>query len=163
MATPSLSLIVAMASNGVIGRNNELPWHLPKDLRHFKRLTLDHPILMGRKTWESIGRPLPRRRSLVLSRDVDLRLDGAEVFPTIDDALAAVDAAKVFVIGGAALFSATFPRADDLYLTRVHAEPQGDVVWSGFDLADWRRLSAEDHPADEDHGHPFTFEHWQRS
>lgn len=160
--TPPLGLVLAMASNGVIGRGGDLPWHLPKDLKHFKRLTLDHPILMGRKTWDSIGRPLPRRRSLVLSRDPQLAIEGAEVFGTLEDALAATDGQRIFVIGGAALFETTLPKATDLHLTRVHAEVEGDVRLSSLDLDGWRRSSAEDHPADDCHAFPFTFEHWQR-
>lgn len=162
-AQPPLSLILARADNGVIGRHNDLPWHLPDDLKHFKRLTLDHAILMGRKTWQSIGRPLPRRRSLVLSRDPLFSAEGAEVFPQLTSALAAVDGSPIFVIGGAGLFAETLPLADDLHLTRVHAEVEGDVVLDALDLSSWRRLSAEPHPRDERHAHPFTFEHWRRA
>lgn len=151
-----------MASNGVIGRQNDLPWHLPKDLKHFKRLTLDHSILMGRKTWDSIGRPLPKRRSLVLSRDPQLSLQGAEVFTNLDGALAAAAGERLFVIGGAALFAATLPRANEIFLTRVHAEVDGDVVLDDFDLSRWQQLSSTSHDADERHAHAFTFEHWQR-
>ena len=159
---PALSLILARADNGVIGRQNALPWHLPDDLKHFKGLTLDHAILMGRKTWDSIGRPLPRRRSLVLSRDPQLRLDGAEVFADLNSALAAVDGEPIFVIGGAALFVETLPMASDLHLTRVHADVDGDVMLEDLDLTSWQRLSATLHPRDARHAHPFTIEHWRR-
>ncbi len=159
---PSLSLILARADNGVIGRQNALPWHLPDDLKHFKRLTLDHAILMGRKTWQSIGRPLPRRRSLVLSREPQLRLEGAEVFADVASALAAVETSPIFVIGGAALFAETLPMAKDLHLTRVHAAVDGDVVMEPLDLTAWQRLSAEPHPQDVRHAHPFSIEHWRR-
>lgn len=163
LETPPLSLVLAMASNGVIGRGGDLPWHLPKDLKHFKRLTLDHPILMGRKTWDSIGRPLPRRRSLVLSRDPELAIEGAEVFGALNDVLEALQGQRIFVIGGAALFETTLPMATDLHLTRVHADIDGDVRLGSLNLDGWRRLSAENHPIDTRHAHPFTFEHWQRS
>jgi dihydrofolate reductase len=135
-----LSLICAMASNGIIGRNNGLPWHLPEDLRYFKATTMGHSIIMGRKTWESIGRPLPGRTSIVVTRDADYVAEGAKVVYSMQDALRLAESIAVidgteeaFVIGGAALYATAMPIADRFHLTRVHAEVEGDTVLSGFD------------------------------
>lgn len=158
-----LSLILALAKNRVIGRDNDLPWHLPRDLQHFKRLTTGHTLLMGRRTWESIGRPLPKRRSLVLSRNPAFDAVGAEVFPDLTSALDATTAdEQVFVIGGASLFAEALPLADRLLLTRIHAEVEGDVRCPDLGLDAFRRLEHEDHPADERNVHAMTFETWRR-
>ena len=159
-----LTVIAAVAENGIIGRNGDLPWRLPADLRRFKRLTSGHPIVMGRKTWESIGRPLPDRTSIVLTR--------REVFPlpegvlragSLDEALSLVpDAEEVFVIGGEAVYAEALPRADRLHLTSVHASPAGDARFPPLDPASWERVSAEPQEADGRHEHAFTFETWQR-
>lgn len=153
-----ISLIVAMAENRVIGRNGTLPWHLPKDLKRFKKLTVGHSILMGRKTFESIGRPLPKRRSLVLSSDPSYRPPGAEVFGDLATALAATAREpEVFVIGGARVFADTLPLAHRLYLTLVHAAIEGDVRFPELETAAWQLTSEEAHPADAKHAHPFSF------
>lgn len=158
-----ISLVVAMAENRVIGRGNDLPWHLPADLRRFKALTTGHVILMGRRTFESIGRPLPRRRSVVISRNPDYRAAGAEVVGSLDEALArAAGEDEVFVIGGAAIFAAALPRADRIYLTLVHARPPGEVRFPPLDEAEWVVAEEEDHPADERHRWPFTFRRYER-
>lgn len=158
-----LSLILALADNRVIGRDNDLPWHLPRDLKRFKRLTTGHTLVMGRKTWDSIGRPLPRRRSLVLSRDPSFEAPGAEVFADLASALAATVAGEqVFVIGGASLFAEALPRADRLELTWIHAEVEGDVRCPPLALEDFSLIGEEHHPADERHAHAMTFETWQR-
>ena len=158
-----LSLVCALAENGVIGRGGDLPWHLPKDLRRFKRLTTGGVLLMGRRTWESIGRPLPKRRSLVLSRDPRFQPPGAEVFANLDEALEQVAPAKqVFVIGGAAVYAETLPRAQRLYLTRVHADVEGDVYFPGFDPAAFDLVEEEYHEADETHAFPFSFRTYAR-
>ena len=157
-----LSLIAAVARNGVIGRDNDLPWRLSADLRHFRQLTTGHPIVMGRKTWESIGRPLPGRRNIVLSRDPDFVADGAEVFPALDEALGAVaEEEEVFIIGGAALYAGALPRADRLHLTRVDAEVEGDVHFPEFDGDRWVCVSRESHPADERNEYAYAFEVWE--
>ncbi|MEO1369559.1 MAG: dihydrofolate reductase [Acidobacteriota bacterium] len=154
-----LSLIAAVAQNGVIGRDGDLPWRLPKDLRHFKRLTVGHTLLMGRRTWDSIGRPLPERRSIVLSRDAAFSAPGAEVAPGFRAALdLAGDARPLFVIGGHSLYAAALPEATTLELTRVHAEVDGDVTFPDVDWARWRLEWSEEHAADERHAHAFTFE-----
>ncbi|HEY5790823.1 MAG TPA: dihydrofolate reductase, partial [Gammaproteobacteria bacterium] len=123
-----LALIAALDRNRLIGRDNALPWHLPADLQHFKRLTLGKPVLMGRRTWESLGRPLPGRHNIVLSRDPAFRAEGATVVGSLDAALeAAGDAAEAMVIGGAAFYATMLPRARRLYLTEVDGEFDGDA------------------------------------
>ena len=157
------SLLVAMSENRVIGRDGALPWHLPADLKRFKRLTLDHTIVMGRKTFESIGRPLPRRRSLVLSRDPGYRPPGAEAVPSLADALAlAAGEDEVFIVGGARVFAAALEVADRLYLTVVHAEVEGDVRFPEVDLGAWELTGEERHESDARHAFPFTFRCYRR-
>lgn len=157
-APPALVLVAAVADNGVIGRDNRLPWHLPADLAHFRRLTLDRPILMGRRTWESLPGPLARRRHLVLSRDPDFRAAGATVVPSLDAALAAAGSvAELMVIGGASLYAAALPLARRLQLTLVHAEIPGDVRFPPWDPADWRELARATHPVDDRHAFAMTF------
>jgi dihydrofolate reductase len=139
MTAPRLTLIAAVARNGVIGQDNALPWRLPEDLKRFKALTMGHPIVMGRKTWESLGRPLPGRNNIVITRDKNYRAEGASVVHTIDEALvAAQDATEVFVIGGAEIYTITLPRADCLQLTELDADVDGDVRFPTFDRAQWR-------------------------
>lgn len=153
-----VSLIVAAADNGIIGRNGHLPWHLPDDLQRFKAVTLGHAIVMGRLTYESIGRPLPGRRNIVLSRDHDYHAAGVEVAGSLDDALAsAADEEQVFIIGGAALFIEALPIVDRIYLTRVHAAVEGDVSFPNLDAKRWRLVSEEHHAADAAHRHAFSF------
>ena len=149
--------IVAMADNGVIGRGNGLPWHLPDDLKRFKALTMGHAMLMGRKTWDSIGRALPGRRSLVLTRNADWGAPGAERVATLQEAVERAGEATLFVIGGAELFSIAWPVIGRLELTEVHAAPEGDVRLAGFHRADWRETFREPHAADARHAHPFSF------
>ncbi len=158
-----ISLIVAMAENRVIGQDGDLPWHLPADLKRFKRLTVGHTLLMGRKTFESIGRPLPKRRSIVLSRNPDYQAPGAEVTTSLPRALElAAGDDEVFVIGGARVFEEALGAADRLHLTRVHAEVEGDVKLPEFDRGEWRLISEERHEADDRHAFPFTFEVYER-
>jgi dihydrofolate reductase len=143
-----LSLIVAIAANGVIGREGDLPWpRLSADLQHFKRTTMGAPVIMGRRTWQSLGRALPGRRNLVVTRDARRRFDGAESVDSLDTALARVrDAAEVFVIGGKALFEEALARADRLVLTRVQRAYEGDVSFDP-DLAGWRQVTRIELPA----------------
>ncbi len=158
-----LTLIAAVADGGVIGRSNTLPWYLPADLRRFKQLTTGHTVIMGRKTYESIGRPLPNRRNLVISHSKDFRPAGVTVVPSMEDALKlAKDDGAVFVIGGARVFEAALPIADRLELTRVHAAIAGDVFFPPFNPADWTLASEEKHPADDRNQYPYTFETFQR-
>jgi len=152
---PAISFVVARADNGVIGRDNTLPWHLPADLKHFKRLTVGKPVVMGRKTFESIGKPLPGRHNIVLTGDPNWRADGVTVVANLAEAIAAAGldpktrAEEVMIIGGAAVYAEALPIATRVYLTEVHAAPEGDTLLPPFDRARWREVAREDHPADE--------------
>ena len=158
-----LSLLVAVSDNGVIGLDNDLPWHLPKDLQWFKRLTTGRTIIMGRKTFESIGRPLPDRRTIVLTRNDAFSPDGVDTADTIDEAMALAESqAEVFVVGGAAVYHLAFPRAQRLYLTRVRADIEGDVRFPEWRPEEWRLVWEEAHEADERHAYPFVFQQFDR-
>lgn len=159
-----ISMIAAMAHDRVIGLDNQMPWHLPADLAHFKRVTLGKPVLMGRKTFESIGRPLPGRRNLVISRNSDYRADGVEVIDSVDAALVLLgnDVAELMVIGGGHLYGQLLPRADRLYLTRIDLAVEGDTRFPAFDEGDWSCIERESHQPDEKNPHPYRFETWQR-
>ena len=141
-----------MAENRVIGRDGDLPWRLPEDLKHFKRVTLGKPVIMGRKTWDSLYvKPLPGRRNIVVTRNPDFRADGAEATMSVEDALARVaDAEEAVVIGGATLFEDALPVAGRFHLTEVHAAIDGDTFFPAFDRTGWREVSRVDHPADGD-------------
>jgi dihydrofolate reductase len=166
--TLPLSLIVAVADNGVIGHENRLPWHLPAELKYFKAVTLGKPVIMGRKTWDSLGRPLPGRLNLVVSRQTDLTLEGAETFTLLDDAVTRAEswareqgASEVMLIGGAQLFIEALPDADRFYLTRVALEPEGDVYFPEWDEQQWQRVSRDEHPSED--GRPaYALEVWER-
>lgn len=152
-----LSLVAAVADNGVIGRGGGLPWHLPDDLRHFRQVTLGKPVLMGRHTHESIGRALPGRRNLVLSRNAGA-VPGVEFCDSIDQALARCsDAAEVCVIGGAAVYALALPRAALMHLTRVHASVEGDVSFPAVDWSRWHEIERHDHPVDARHAYALSF------
>jgi len=138
-------LVVARADNGVIGRDNKLPWHIPADLKHFKAVTLGAPMVMGRKTWESLPGLLPGRRHLVLTRDPDWRAEGAERVGTPEEAIAAAGTDRFSVVGGAAVFDAFEPLATRVQLTEVHSEPAGDVFIPPFHPARWREVRRERH------------------
>jgi dihydrofolate reductase len=156
-------LIAAVARNGVIGRDNALPWRLKADLAHFRANTLGHPVLMGRKTWESLGKPLPGRRNLVLTHQPGYTAQGAEVFASADEALVATaDAAKVFVIGGAEIYRALLPLAGILLLTEVAADVTGDAHFPAFDHARFKEASRTLHPADTDNEYAFDFVEYRR-
>jgi dihydrofolate reductase len=130
-------LIAAVASNGVIGRDNDLPWRIREDLQHFKQLTLGHVLVMGRKTYDSIGRALPGRRTVVVTRQFDWSADGVEVAHTLDDALKLADGKDLYVAGGGEIYRAALPYADRLELTEVDQSPTGDVTFPAFDRSDW--------------------------
>jgi len=160
-----LVLIAAIARNGVIGRDGTLPWQLPADLARFKQLTTGHTIVMGRKTWESIGRPLPKRTNLILSRTLEAP-PGASVVASLDAAIArARDAGEttLYMIGGARVYAEALPRADRLELTRVDAEVEGDVRFPDWDGRQFECTQFETHPADARHAHAFRFESWRRA
>jgi dihydrofolate reductase len=159
---PIVTLVVAVADSGVIGRDNALPWHLPDDLKRFKQLTLGKPVVMGRKTFESIGKPLPGRQNIVVSRDPNYHRDGITVVQGIDAAVeAAAGAPEVMVIGGAELFRLFLPRATRVHLTRVHGDIDGDVRWPALDHT-WEPVARERHEADERHAYAMTFEVWEK-
>ena len=160
-----ISMIVAMAHDRVIGKDNQMPWHLPADLAHFKRVTLGKPVLMGRKTFESIGRPLPGRRNLVISRNPNYQAEGIEVVGSVEAALALLAGSSVeelMVIGGGHLYAEMLPSADCLYLTQIDLAVEGDTRFPAFDDGQWQRIECESHPADEKNPHPYSFETWQR-
>jgi dihydrofolate reductase len=143
-ARPRVNLIVAWARGGVIGRAGALPWHLPEDLRRFKQITLGHPMIMGRRTWDSIGRPLPGRRSIVVSRNPDWSAAGCETAPGLAQALAlCAGVPEVFVIGGAQLYEHALPLAGRLFVTDIDADFEGNVRFPPLDLSRWRRIGSE--------------------
>lgn len=143
-----VSLIVAVAENGVIGQDGDLPWRIPADLKFFKETTTGHPIVMGRKTYQSIGRALPGRRNIVVTRDPDFASDDIVVVSDFDAALSAAgDAEEVMVIGGAQIYELALPRADKIYLTQVHVAADGDTHFPELDRGIWRETARVDHPA----------------
>jgi len=159
-----LAVIVAAAENGVIGRNNALPWHLPEDLRYFKRVTMGKPIVMGRKTYEAIGKPLPGRTNIVITRNPAFHAEGVDVVSSLEEALelaghiALADGAKeLVVIGGAEIYQAAIPKADRLYITEVHASVEGDATLPPIDWARWLEVSRERHAAQAPNNHDYSF------
>ena len=153
-----VAIIVAADERGGIGRDGGLPWHLPEDLKRFKALTMGKPMVMGRRTWDSIGRPLPGRRSMVVSRRSGLALDGAEVYGSLEAALeAAADAPETCVIGGAEIYRQALPRAAVVHLTRVHALVDADTFLPLLDAGEWEEVAREDRPADDRHAHAYSF------
>ncbi|HJS46756.1 MAG TPA: dihydrofolate reductase [Gemmatimonadales bacterium] len=159
-----LTLVAAMTEDRVIGRENGLPWHLPEDLRHFKRLTLGHPVVMGRRTWESVGEPLAGRHNIVVTRQPGYAAPGAEVVASLDAALRLVrDEPEVFVVGGAELYRAALPRADRVHLTLIHTrDVPGDTRFPPFEGPEWDRTEEGRHPADARHAWPLTFLRYDR-
>lgn len=160
-----LSLLVAAAENNVIGKDNQLPWHLPNDLKYFKNLTWGMPILMGRKTFDSIGKPLPGRKSIVITRNKDWQQENVAVVHSIEEAIALAqqdDIKEIFVIGGAEIFNTSFDRANRIYLTRVHAVVDGDVYFPELDESQWQLVSAKRSEVNEKNGYAHTFEIWER-
>jgi dihydrofolate reductase len=146
-----------MADNGVIGRDNALPWHLPDDLKRFKALTMGHALLMGRRTYDSIGKALPGRRNLVLTRNRQWSAPGCEAVGSVADAQRLARGSTLFVVGGAEVFALCWPIVGRLELTEVHADAAGDTKLTGFDRRDWREVGRERHAADERHAWPFDF------
>jgi len=162
--TPLLTLIAAVARNGVIGIGNRLPWHLPADLKHFKALTLGHAVIMGRKTWESLPekfRPLPGRHNIVITRNTSYRVEGATVATSLPAALAAADGSEAFVIGGAELYAAALPLADRLQLTEIDATFEGDTWFPAIDPGIWREAARESHRGDA--GFDYAFVTYQKT
>ena len=167
--TLPLSLIAALGENRVIGVDNSMPWHLPGDFKYFKATTLGKPIIMGRKTWDSLGRPLPGRLNIVVSRQTDLALEGAEVFPSLDAAVARAEAwaleqgvDELMLIGGAQLYEQGLAQADRLYLTRVALSPEGDAWFPAFVENQWKLVSNLQNPAEGDKP-AYNFEVWEKA
>lgn len=153
-----ISAIVAMSENQVIGKNNKLPWHLPADLKHFKKITMGHPILMGRKTYESIGHPLPGRCNVVITRDAEFIAPGCVTANSIETALSSAGYSnEIFVIGGSALLEQMLPRVERLYLTKIHHHFEGDVFFPEINFSEWQEVSREDHAADEMNHYKYSF------
>jgi dihydrofolate reductase len=165
----SIAMIVAMAKNRVIGRNNKLPWYLPNDLKYFKTTTMGKPVVMGRKTYESIGKPLPGRSNIVVTTNPDFRADGVQIVHSIDQALVLAEsialvegAGEVMVIGGAQLYAEILPRVQRLYLTLVHAEVEGDAFFPVLDWNQWRQMRREDFKAQGPNPFDYSFVILQR-
>ena len=153
-----VSIIVAVASNGVIGDKNSLLWHIREDMVHFRTTTSGHPVIMGRKTYDSIGRPLPKRTNVVITRDANLTIEGCSVVHSLEEAIEMFDSAEeVFVIGGAQIYAQALPLADRIYLTVVGKEYEGDTSFPAFDYSQWTELSKEDYARGEEYEYPFSF------
>lgn len=153
-----VSAVVAIAENRAIGKDNELLWHLPKDLKHFKEITKGHTIIMGRKTFDSIRKPLPHRRNIVVTRQKDLEIEGAEVVGSVDEALAlCADEKEVFIVGGAEIYNLAMPRTDRIYLTTVHETYQADAFFPELNKSLWKETESQYHEPDDRHSAGFTF------
>ena len=154
----SLSIVVAMDENRLIGKDNKLPWHLPADLAYFKKITTGKSIVMGRKTYDSIGRPLPNRRNIVISRNSKTLITGCEVLSSIDDVLSITeDEDEVMIIGGASLCEQLLPQVSRLYITKIEGKFDGDIYFPEYDESDWRQVSCESHLADDSNQHAYHF------
>lgn len=153
-----ISLIAAMGENRVIGKNNTLPWDMPSDMQRFRTLTRDKPVIMGRATHISIGRPLPHRTNIVLTRQPDFLTKGCVVVHSVHDALAAArDAKEVMIIGGGSIYEQFLPLAHRMYLTIIHAPFEGDAFFPDYDVRIWKEIERTDFPADDQNPHPYTF------
>lgn len=162
-----LSILVAISENGAIGRDGSLPWRLPDELKYVKKTTMGHTLLMGRKTYESVGRPLPGRTSIVVSRNPDYNPHPEViVVPSFDAGLEAASErgeSEVFVFGGESIYAEALPQADRLYLTRVHAQVDGDAWFPAFDPADWKLVHETPHAQDDRHPHAYTHQTYERA
>ncbi len=161
----TISFMVAASENNVIGKNNQLPWRLPNDLKYFKNTTWGMPVVMGRKTFESFGRMLSGRTNIVITRNGDWKAEGAVPVKGLEEALKAAadtDAKEGFIIGGGEIFRQAFPLADQIYITRVHARVEGDAFFPEIDHAEWELVSNQDHQADEKHAYAYSFQVWKR-
>jgi dihydrofolate reductase len=153
-----ITIVVAIAANNAIGKNNQLLWHLPADLKHFKTITSGHTVIMGRKTFDSVGKPLPNRRNIVVTRQTDLELDGVEVVNSLDKAMELCqNEAQVFIIGGAEIYRQALPLTTKIELTRVHQEFDADTFFPEIDLTTWEEVWKEDHLPDEKNKYAYTY------
>jgi len=158
-----VALIAAMAKNNVIGNENQLPWHLPADLQHFKKTTLNKPIIMGRKTFESVGRPLPQRQNIVVTANPDLQFEGCEMASDLHQALAiAGDVPEVMICGGATIYQQALPMVDRMYLTLVDLDITGDTFFPAWEIDEWTLVSSESHSPDEKNACAYRFEVYER-
>ncbi len=159
-----VAMVVAIAENRAIGKDNQLLWHLPKDLKHFKQITAGHTIIMGRKTFDSMGKPLPNRRNIVISRNKDLELPGAELVGSVQEALAlcAADEEEVYIIGGGEIYKMAMPLTDKIYLTVVQHSFDGDAYFPEIEPGEWKETASEYHAPDEKHQFGFTFSTLER-
>jgi dihydrofolate reductase len=159
-----ISIIVAASTNNVIGANGDLPWRLSADLKHFKAITMGKPIVMGRKTWDSIGRPLPGRQNIVITRQADFVAEGCNVVASTEEAIAATAGAdEIMVIGGSQVYSLFLPAAGRLYLTRVHAEIEGDAFFPEIDGSAWRLVGDDSHSSDDRNAFDYSFRTYERA
>ncbi len=160
-----ISLVVAAGTNNAIGKDGKLPWHLPNDLRHFKNVTWGLPVVMGRKTFESLGKPLPGRKNIVITRQAGWKAEGTVAVKKIEDALfvaSETDAKEIMVIGGGEIFRSLFDKAGRIYMTRVEASPEADTFFPVIDPKHWWLISQKQHEADEKHAYNYAFEIWER-
>ena len=157
-----ISIIVAVSKNGVIGKDNQLIWRLPDDLKRFKKLTTGHPIIMGRKTYESIGRLLPGRKNIIITRSPDYKLDGAEIYHSIEAAIASCNDEKIFIIGGAEIFKQTLPLISEVYRTVIQHSFEADAFFPEIS-AEFKMTWEECHSADEKNKYAFCFQKWERN
>ena len=160
-----ISLVVAAANNNAIGKEGIMPWHLPNDLKHFKNVTWGLPVIMGRKTFDSFGKPLAGRKNIIITRQGNWKAEGTVTVKSLDDALFLVsqmDVKEAMVIGGGEIYKMAFEKAKRVYLTRVDAEPEADTFFPALDPKVWKLVSQQDHPADEKHKYAYSFQTWER-
>jgi dihydrofolate reductase len=155
LAGKTITLVAAMAINRAIGRDGAMPWHLPRELKHFKNTTMGKAIVMGRKTWESIGRVLPGRQNIVVTRNPDYAVEGCDVVSSLEAAIAAAESDEVMIIGGGQLYAEAMPQADRMVLTLVDCEPEADTWFPEWDEEDWREVSSREEASDENNPHAY--------
>ncbi|MDF2380436.1 dihydrofolate reductase [Nostoc ellipsosporum NOK] len=161
----NISLVVAAADNNIIGKDNKLLWHLPNDLKFFKNVTWGMPVIMGRKTFEALGKALPGRKNIVITRQKGWKAEGAVVVSSLDDALFLIkemDVKEPMVIGGGEIYRLAFEKARRIYITRVEASPEGDTSFPAIDPAKWKLVSQKNHEADDKHAYNYSFQVWDR-
>lgn len=159
-----ISVIAAMSENRVIGRDGSLPWHLPTDLARFKAITTGHTVIMGRKTFESVGQPLPNRRTIIITRNDDYQCAGVFIAHSLDEALDhAAREDEIFILGGEAVYRIALPRADRLYLTIIHATIEGDTYFPTLNFDDWKLVEDERYEVDDRHAYGFSFRRYERT
>lgn len=161
----TISFVVAAATNNTIGKDGKMPWHLPNDMKHFKNVTWGMPVVMGRKTFESLGKVLPGRKNIVITRQSGWKMPGTVAVKSIDDAFFVAkqtDAKEIMVIGGGEIYKALFDKAKRIYMTRVEAEPEGDTFFPSIDPKNWHLVSQKNHEADEKNPYNYSFQVWER-